>query len=62
LQHATLFPFADLNVGESFFVPCVRGDGIARRVVDLARYHARAKGRTYTTRRLRDGIRVWRTA
>lgn len=59
---ATIFPFSDLKVGESFLVPCTRGDGMADRVRNLARYHGNKLKRTFVHRRVRGGIRCWRTA
>ncbi len=58
---ATIFPFPELKVGESFLVPCKRGDGMADRVRNMARYHSRKLNRTFVHRRVRDGIRCWRT-
>lgn len=54
------FPFADLEVGQSFFTTRFSVAGVGPRTVSL-----RAKGRKFTARTVTEGgetgVRVWRT-
>lgn len=54
------YPWGTLDVGDSFFV-----EGDAKRVKALqgaVSNVGRRLGRTFTTRRLDNGVRIWRTA
>lgn len=50
------YPFAELEVGDSFTVPMDRAHSCRNR----ACVHAGKTGRKYTTRRQGDVLRVWR--
>jgi hypothetical protein len=60
----TSFPFADLDIGDSFLIPCDVTDKKAveswRRKVLTARKHW--KGLATRTAVMSDGLRVWRVA
>lgn len=58
-----IYPFEHMRVGDSFIVPW---DGEDREAVSNRTNNATCRshsgtGKAYTTRRLEDGIRVWRT-
>jgi hypothetical protein len=59
------YPFATLKVGESFLVPATGADKdvIKNRLSALisGEWH-RETSRRFTLRRMRGGIRVWRTS
>lgn len=60
-----IYPWRDLNVGESFFVPCKEGEGpriLIRRITPTAYKAGRKLGKTFTSRSMPDGVRVWRVA
>ena len=52
------YPFAELQVGESFLVPGKTADKIGS-TVTLAR---KRTGRNFTVRNVDGGVRIWRTA
>ena len=52
------YPFAELQVGESFLVPGKTTDKFGA-TVTLAR---KRTGRNFTTRNVEGGVRIWRTA
>lgn len=59
----TAFPLADMDVGDSFLIPCDTQD---KKAVDswrrkLLTAKKRMDGGKWTTATLSDGIRVWRT-
>ena len=60
------YPFAELEVGESFFVQVPAGATVGeiqhiRNILsNAACWHARKLGRQFTTRRVDGGVRVWR--
>lgn len=66
----TAFPFADMDVGDSFLIPCAK----ERKVVDSwrrkllvakKRFNEQYDGETpwtFSTSSVADGLRVWRTA
>jgi hypothetical protein len=54
-----LYPFADMNVGDSFFVP----ETIKRTNVQNAAYmYACRKNVKFSVRAVEGGLRVWRVA
>ena len=60
----SIYPLADMNVGQSFFVPCV-GDKISKKQTSLQVYFSRLArqsfpDRRFATRQVDGGIRVWR--
>lgn len=52
----TVYPFLDLEVGQSFFVP--NGNPNSMRV--RACLHGKALGRRFKTAKVQGGMRVWR--
>ena len=56
------YPWADMKVGSSFFVPLARGKGFT---AHTARMKQNPNNGTYEMRRVvengTDGVRVWRT-
>ena len=54
-----IYPFDDMEVGDSFFVPNVEHGDITPQIA----YRRRTRGwaRKFTTRKENGGIRVWRT-
>lgn len=50
------YPFAELNLGESFFIP----DLPYKRMTPLARYWSRKLNRQFIVRKVDGGVRVWR--
>lgn len=60
------YPWADMEIGNSFLVECEPDEATARRasVVSSASAWARrhAPGRKFSVRSVDGGIRVWRTA
>ena len=51
------YPFKDMDVGESVFLTFEE-----REAATNAAHHIGVKlGRKFTTRRLQDGVRIWRT-
>lgn len=55
-----IYPFDDMPVGGSFFVPQC-GDGENARLAAAARKR-RHPGWDYTSRQEKGGVRIWRTA
>ena len=55
------YPFAAMEIGDSFFVP---GDAhrTQYRVSSAVSHYAARTGRKFTTRRVEGGVRCWRTA
>jgi hypothetical protein len=60
----TAFPLADMDIGDSFLIQCDPNDKKAvdswRRKLLVAK--KRIEGGEWTTAKVSDGIRVWRTA
>lgn len=58
------YPFAKLTPGDSFLIPLPADPKKARAkrvtISGLMLYHARKRGAKYASRRLADGLRVWR--
>lgn len=52
------FPFAQMEVGDSFFVPSKE----AANLRSAATRHSRQLGFTFTTKKCDGGVRIWRTA
>ena len=54
------YPFRDMEIGDSFLVPCVddRAAKIDRSKISGAAWYLRPK--KFSTRRVEGGIRVWR--
>ena len=55
------YPIATLQVGESFLIPGSITN-VESRASSLAFYWSRKLQRRYVTRRVADGIRIWRLA
>lgn len=62
--NAAKYPFAKLTPGDSFLIPMPADPKKARAkrgsISGLMLYHARKRGAKYASRRLADGLRVWR--
>ena len=59
----SMYPFADMEVGDSFLVPDI--DGKPKSVAPSAARFVKAagnEGKQFVTRRVEGGVRVWRTA
>lgn len=56
-RRAQKYPFRDMQVGQSFFVP----QGDRKTLAVLASRNGKALGRTFHVHQLDDGVRVWRT-
>jgi hypothetical protein len=58
------YPMANMEVGDSFFVPWGEDRLRTRSVLSnaVAAFHLRNKPKRFTTHREEGGIRVWRTA
>ena len=54
------YPFEDLEIGDSFLVPCTEDEmkKIAKRLPVL---YGRHKPKRFATRTMVDGVRCWRT-
>ena len=48
------YPWNDMEIGDSFFVPGDEGNNVSSS-------HRRKYGEEHTTRRVNGGIRIWRT-
>jgi hypothetical protein len=59
------YPFGELAVGDSFFVPetqDVAGAKLSRRMASAAQVSSRRSGAKYSCRAVDGGVRVWRIA
>lgn len=60
------YPFAIMEVGDSFFAPCKRRVNGQESVTVAARKFAKSKGMRFASRTLTEdgvrGVRVWRVA
>lgn len=60
----TRYPFPDMEIGDSFILKLSADPKKARAkrvsISGLMLYHARKRGAKYASRRLADGLRVWR--
>jgi hypothetical protein len=57
------YPFADLDVGQSFFVPNQPGKTNRQLIMAIgvaAQYITKKTGHRFTSRTVEGGIRVWR--
>jgi hypothetical protein len=61
-QKRTKYPWDQLEVGDSFFVPCAPEKMPVLATSLTASGNRRVKDYRITTRREKDGIRVWRIA
>lgn len=59
-SRATKYPFANLKVGDSFFVPHDRDNRAIPRVRSAASIWAKYHNHKLVTRTVDGGIRVWR--
>jgi hypothetical protein len=61
-KRKTLYPLADLGVGQSFFVACApeRSRKLTMSLGSSAKHQANKTGRRFTLRTVEGGIRVWR--
>ena len=62
----TIYPFQDMAVGDSFFVPVKNGKTPAQTrngITGVISYHTKAHpGRRFASRIVEGGVRFWRTA
>ena len=56
--HQGKYPWDEMEVGDSFFIP---RDAISGNASQLAR-HRKARGEAHTVRKVEGGWRIWRTA
>lgn len=54
------YPWAQMEVGDSFFVPGAPPKGVAKQLKSAASQQATRHGRRYATRLVEGGVRVWR--
>lgn len=60
IRGRTKYPFAMMEIGDSFFVPRVN---VKRNTIDSAKRKAQLNlGRKFTLRTYPDGVRIWRVA
>jgi hypothetical protein len=52
----SMYPFAEMEIGDSFFVP----DGTTKTISAAAQYFTKNLGRRFTVRTIDSGVRVWR--
>jgi hypothetical protein len=57
-KSSTRFPFAELEVGDSFEIPTEKRNSLAT----WARQWAIKNGKVFTVRATENGIRIWRRA
>lgn len=58
------YPFNEMNVGDSFEVPCTKEESKAMQIklASSSGMYGRKYGAKFTTRQSENGIRIWRTA
>lgn len=58
----TVYPFATMEIEDSFFIPCEVDDirTVERRVSAAAAQYRRRTAAKFRTRREDDGVRIWR--
>lgn len=56
IKHGKKYPWEQMDVGDSFFVPEVKQSLMGTN----AAHNTRMTGRRYTTRKENGGVRVWR--
>lgn len=57
------YPLMDMNVGDSFWVPCEsRREALRERnkIFSMASYYQTKHNVKFTTRTYEDGVRIWR--
>ena len=63
-SYVSKYPFAKMSPGDSFLIPLSADPKKAKRkrltISCLMAYHARKRGAKYASRRLLNGLRVWR--
>lgn len=65
MRRKAIYPLADLEIGQSFFVPCKPGKTVAQTrnaVSGSIRLCSLKTGARFTTRAIEGGVRVWRVA
>ena len=56
------YPFAEMEIGDSFYVPKVKQGTLRSRVEAFKKRHSGIHlNKKFALRTIRDGIRVWRT-
>jgi hypothetical protein len=64
-KNQDLYPYADLEIGQSFFAAPRPGKSIRQTAMYLggmSAYYAKKTGRRFTLRVVEGGVRVWRFA
>lgn len=61
LGRKSKYPFAEMEVGDSFFIPG-SGEDVRLRVANAAMVHGKRNGKTFTSRKVDGGFRLWRSA
>jgi hypothetical protein len=62
-KNQALYPYADLEIGQSFFAAPRPGKSIRQTAMYLSgmsAYYAKKTGRRFTSRTVEGGVRVWR--
>lgn len=59
-QEYANYPFEEMEVGDSFFVPDMDGIMAHRLQVQIS-YQRHRSDKRFTSRRVADGVRVWRS-
>ena len=55
------YPFNDMEIGDSFFIPCDEGnERETRRRITIAVDYRRIEQKKYSVRQVSGGIRCWR--
>jgi hypothetical protein len=61
-----IYPFRDMAVGDSFFVPALNGrtpQQVRNGITGAIAFHTKAHpGRRFASRIVEGGVRIWRTA
>lgn len=57
MRKATVWPFPEMEVGDSFLAPLNKENSVRR----MGCYYQEKLGWTFTGRRQEDGYRIWRT-
>ena len=64
-KNQALYPYADLEIGQSFLAAPIPGKSIRQTAMylgGLSAYFTKKTGRRFTSRVVEGGIRVWRFA
>lgn len=63
-NYTSKYPFSKMSPGDSFLIPLSADPKKAKRkrmsISCLMFYHARKRGAKYASRRIAEGLRVWR--